>query len=176
METDAKGASGGSEWVGLRNDMLDIIDYQLEKHQECAKYGNRQYSHGIRDARKIISDMFRPVSEGIRYPYATPVDPAQFKMTLEEAVWRIDEHMRCHELQEPQAGKITAALHMAIESLKKQESTNAEIETLTERLEDVTRLKNAAEESLVNLQTGGMCENCSLKQEYAPDGPEGEGK
>lgn len=40
-----------------REEILDRIDYQLEKHQEESKYGNRQYSHGIRDARKIVASM-----------------------------------------------------------------------------------------------------------------------
>jgi len=31
-------------------------DYQLEKYQELNKHENRQYSNGIRDARKIIDE------------------------------------------------------------------------------------------------------------------------
>ena len=38
-------------------DTISRIDYQLEKHQYCAAMGNRQYAHGIRDARKIIAQM-----------------------------------------------------------------------------------------------------------------------
>ncbi|MCE5342560.1 MAG: hypothetical protein LLF96_03095 [Eubacteriales bacterium] len=36
---------------------LHRIDYQLQKFQEEARYRNRQYSHGIRDARKIVTAM-----------------------------------------------------------------------------------------------------------------------
>lgn len=44
-------------------DTITRIDYQLEKHQVCAAMGNRQYAHGIRDARKIIADMLPACAE-----------------------------------------------------------------------------------------------------------------
>jgi len=42
---------------------INRIDYQLEKQQVCASMGNRQYAHGIRDARKIIAQMLPVCAE-----------------------------------------------------------------------------------------------------------------
>jgi len=44
-------------------DAFSRLDYQLEKHQTCAAVGNRQYAHGIRDARKIIAQMLPVCAE-----------------------------------------------------------------------------------------------------------------
>lgn len=41
-------------------------------------------------------------------------------MTTKEAIWRIEEHMTVHRLNEPRALLITEALEIAIKSLEKE--------------------------------------------------------
>lgn len=53
---DGGGCMDKSISVTTRLIDAESVDYLLFKHQEVSKNGNRQYAHGFRDARKIISE------------------------------------------------------------------------------------------------------------------------
>jgi len=62
----AKASAEIARLTAERDAAYDVIartDYQLDKHQTCAAIGNRQYAHGIRDARKIIAQMLPVCAE-----------------------------------------------------------------------------------------------------------------